>query len=425
MKKNKIFLPVAWPLDQIKPYENNPRTHPDSQITFLATLLRKYGVDQPIVIDEHGVILKGHGRRLAALQAGFKDFPVVVHKGLSDTDKRALRIADNQSALLSGWDDKLMKSELAELSAAGFELLTLGFDSKMLDSMLDSEMPEAEVVPEKPKRPVVMLGDLWTLGSHRVLCGDCTSAEDVAVALGKHKPHLMVTDPPYGVEYDADWRNSAQRANGKPFGGRAVGKVNNDHRVDWSEAWALFEGDVAYVWHGALHVADMVTQLKAKGLEGRALIVWAKNNFAVSRGHYHWQHETCWYVVRRGKTAHWSGDRGQTTLWNIPKPQKSETGHSTQKPIECMKRPIENNSERGDFVYDPFVGSGTTIIAAEVTDRKCLAIDIDPGYVQVSIERWQTLTGKVATLGDKPFNEIAKERRHASRHSGKSISRGN
>jgi DNA modification methylase len=145
----------------------------------------------------------------------------------------------------------------------------------------------------------------------------------------------MVTDPPYGVNYDADWRNTAQRASGEAFGGRAVGKVLNDDKSDWSEAWALFPGDVAYVWHGALYVAETKLALQASGFNARALIVWAKNNFAVSRGDYHWQHETLWYAVRNGKTGHWAGDRKQTTLWEIDKPQKSETGHSTQKPVLC------------------------------------------------------------------------------------------
>jgi hypothetical protein len=194
------------------------------------------------------------------------------------------------------------------------------------------------------------------------------------------------------VNYDADWRNSAQRANGQPFGGRAVGKVTNDDCVDWRAAWSLFKGDVAYVWHGALHVANMSCQLTECGFDLRALIVWAKNNFAVSRGHYHWQHETLWYAVRKGRTAHWSGDRSQTTLWSIDKPLKSETGHSTQKPVLCMQRPILNNSEAGEAVYDPFVGSGTTIIAAEI------------------IQRWQDFTEEQETLDGRTFAEVRNAR---------------
>jgi DNA modification methylase len=198
---------------------------------------------------------------------------------------------------------------------------------------------------------------------HRLLCGDATNADDVAKVLGGAKPHLMVTDPPYGVDYDPDWRNRADRANGKPYGGRAIGLVLNDDRSDWREAWALFPGDVAYAWHppGAMQVAHHAA-LVAAGFEVRMQIIWAKQQFPIGRGNYHVQHEPCWYAVRKSKTAHWQGDRTQSTLWQIDKPVKSETGHGTQKPVECMKRPIENNSKPGDGVYDPFVGSGTTII---------------------------------------------------------------
>jgi DNA modification methylase len=227
-------------------------------------------------------------------------------------------------------------------------------------------------------------------------------------ALGGVKPHLMVTDPPYGVEYDAAWRNEAGRpVNGttqriasgkviKPIGSRAIGKVLNDDRADWRDAWSLFPGDVAYVWHGAMRVTESRDALASAGFEMRAQIIWAKNNFAISRGHYHFQHEPCWYAVRKGSTGHWRGGHNQTSVWDIDKPQKSETGHSTQKPVECMKRPIENNSSPGQAVYDPFVGSGTTIIAAEITGRACHAIELNPAYVDVAVKRWENFMGNRA-----------------------------
>jgi DNA modification methylase len=215
------------------------------------------------------------------------------------------------------------------------------------------------------------------------------------------------------VEYDANWRNEADRANGKPYGARAVGKVQNDDRADWSEAWALFPGEVAYVWHAGLHAHTVIESLIRTGFAPRALIVWAKQQFAISRGDYHHQHEPCWYAVRKGGKGHWAGDRKQSTLWQIDKPRKSETGHSTQKPVECMKRPIENNSTPGQAVYEPFSGSGTTIIAAEMTGRQCFAIELAPEYVDVAVKRWQAFTGKDATLdGDgRTFNEV-QEARH-------------
>lgn len=423
ISQDKLFpasKTTMWPLEKIKPFDRNPRKHPQAQIDLLAKLIKTHGADQPIVVDESGIILKGHGRLLAAQLAGLTEFPVVVQKGLSNTEKQGVRIADNQVALLSGWDEDFLREGVVELRTAGFDISLLGFDSQMLDGIFDFEIPEAaEIAPEKPKKPIVRTGDCWALGEHRLLCGDATNANDVAKLLAGMHPNLMVTDPPYGVEYDADWRNHAKRLNGKKIGGRAIGPVNNDNRSDWREAWAHFPGDVAYCWHGGLLAHNTFSAFLACGFEARAQIIWAKQQFVISRGHYHVQHEPCFYLVREGTKGHWQGDRTQSTLWQIDKPFKSETGHSAQKPIECMKRPMENNSARGDYIYDPFVGSGTTIIAAEITDRKCLAMDIDPGYVQVCIERWQTFTKKVATLDGKEFSEVAKERTRAPRRSRK------
>jgi len=383
------------------------------QFDQIAASIREWGWTMPILVDENGTILAGHARVLAARKLGLAVVPVIVARGWSEAQKRAYVIADNKLTLNADWNDELLGIELADLKLQDFDLGLLGFDDTELERILNARSVGAtdpDDVPPVPANPVARTGDLWRLGRHLLLCGDATNKQDVARLLVNANPHLMVTDPPYGVNYDADWRNSAQRANGQPYGGRAVGKVTNDDCVDWRAAWRLFEGDVAYVWHGALHVANMSSQLIECGFELRALIVWAKNNFAVSRGHYHWQHETMWYAVRKGQTAHWSGDRSQTTLWDIDKPLKSETGHSTQKPVECMLRPIENNSKAGDAVYDPFSGSGTTIISAEMTGRKCLAIEISPAYCDVAILRWQDFTGEKATLDGRTFAEVTDAR---------------
>ena len=245
-------------------------------------------------------------------------------------------------------------------------------------------------VPEAPETPISRPGDLWVLGKHRLLCGDATVATDVERLLGDVKPLLMVTDPPYGVEYDPGWRNKAGAAATK-----RTGKVLNDDRADWREAWALFPGDVAYVWHGALHATTVADSLEASGFNIRSQIIWAKDRLVLSRGDYHWQHEPCLYAVKKTGKGHWAGDRKQTTLWQIAnKDQDAETVHGTQKPVECMRRPILNNSSPGQAVYEPFMGSGTTLIAAETTGRVCYGIELNPAYVDVAVERWQQFTGK-------------------------------
>jgi DNA modification methylase len=204
----------------------------------------------------------------------------------------------------------------------------------------------------------------------------------------------MVTDPPYGVEYDPEWRTRA----GVGGAGVAKGKVLNDDKADWREAWALFPGDVAYVWHAGLFGVVVGESLQACGFKLRSQIIWDKGQLVLSRGDYHWKHEPCYYAVREGKKGHWAGDRKQVTVWQIDKPRKSETGHGTQKPVECMKRPIENNSKPGDAVYDPFSGSGTTLIAAEMTGRRAFVVELNEQYVDVAVKRWQEFTGREAVL---------------------------
>jgi hypothetical protein len=197
----------------------------------------------------------------------------------------------------------------------------------------------------------------------------------------------------------------------KPIGARAMGKVENDDQDDWHEAWALFPGDVAYVWHDSLHGSVVEASLASAGFVLRSQIIWDKGRLIISRGDYHWRHESCWYAVRKGKTGHWAGDRSQSTVWQIQH-MKSETGHGTQKPVECMKRPIENNSVAGQAVYEPFSGSGTTLIAGEMTGRAVHAIEISPAYVDVALKRWQDFAGKIATLaGDgRTFDDVAAHR---------------
>jgi DNA modification methylase len=310
----------------------------------------------------------------------------------------------------AGWDPEMLSLELGDLQTLGFDLSLTGFGDDELAGLLNGGnhgLTDPDDIPEMPAEPVSRLGDVWLLGRHRLVCGDSTNPGDVARALNGVKPHLMVTDPPYGVSYDPTWRTILAE---NPSG-IAMGTVLNDDRADWREAWSLFPGDVAYVWHGGLHAGTVAESLEAAGFAIRSQIIWDKCRLIIGRGDYHWSHEPAYYAVRKGKTGHWEGGRSQTTVWQIPH-RKNESGHSTEKPVECMKRPMENNSSPGQAVYEPFSGSGTTIIAAEMTGRSCHAIELNPAYVDVAVWRWQAFTGEKAILdGDgRPFAEVAAER---------------
>jgi len=412
-----------WPADAVErrsvasliPYARNARTHSDAQVSQIAASIKEWGWTTPVLVDETGGIIAGHGRVMAARKLGLEEIPVMVATGWSEAQKRAYVLADNQLALNAGWDIDLLTVELNDLKDESFDLDLIGFDDKFLADIFAEKtegLTDPDDAPAAPETPVAVLGDVWLLGKHRLVCGDSTDALAVEKALNGVKPHLMVTDPPYGVEYSAGWRDVAL---GGKSGGRATGKVSNDDVADWREAWALFPGDVAYVWNADKTAHIVGASLTACDFHIRSQIIWSKNQFVIGRGDYHPQHEPCWYAVKKGCTGHYEGGRKQSTIWQIDKPRKSETGHSTQKPVECMKRPIENNSSPGQAVYEPFSGSGTTIIAAEMTGRSCHAIELNPPYVDVAILRWQDFTGQQATLeGDgRTFAEIKAER-HAT-----------
>jgi DNA modification methylase len=358
----------------------------------IAASIREWGWTNPVLVGEDGGIIAGHCRVLAGRQLGLAEVPVMFATGWSEAQKRAYILADNQLTINAGWNPELLRLELGELKGLDFDLGLIGFDDAQLAALTANPgLTDPDEVPEPPAVPIAKLGEVWQLGRHRLMCGDATSAEDVARALAGVQPHLMVTDPPYGVDYAPGWRSMALQDGAV----RAEGKVQSDDRVDWREAWKLFPGSIAYCWHADRHASTVQASLEAADFEIVCQVIWAKDRFVISRGDYHWQHEPCWYAVRKGKKHGWSGDRSQTTLWQISHP-KSETGHSAQKPVECMKRPIENNSSPGQAVYDPFVGSGTTIIAAEMTGRACHALEINPTYCDVTIERWQNFTGEKA-----------------------------
>lgn len=424
------------PIAGLVPYVNNARTHSPAQVSKIAASIKEFGFTNPVLVDGSNGIVAGHGRVLAALKLDLQSVPVIELSHLTDAQRRAYILADNRLALDAGWDEDLLRLEFSALADEGFDLGLTGFGPEEIDGILagfgKEGLTDPDDVPEVPADPVSVLGDLWLLGNHRLCCGDSTDADVVGKALGGVKPHLMVTDPPYGVKYDPNWRNEADRSDGKKIGARAVGKVLNDNRSDWREAWALFPGAVAYVWHAGTYAGDVAASLQSERFQIRAQIIWVKQRHVLSRGDYHHQHEPCFYGVREGEpedwhfvpehevasyavkkgdTGHYVGGRKQSTVWNIEH-VKSETGHGTQKPIACMQRPIENNSNPGQSVYEPFSGSGTTIMAAQVTGRVCCAIELNPAYVDVGVVRWQNFTGQAATLaGDgRTFAQVQADR---------------
>lgn len=391
------------PLKDLIPYARNSRKHSNAQIDQIAASMREWGWTNPVLVDENNTILAGHGRVMAAQKLGIENCPVIIAAGWSDDKKRAYVIADNKISENSSWDEDLLKIEIDDLG--GFDVSLLGFSDKEITQLLQNvqSVDGEDDVPEISDRVASSMGQVWLMGNHKIMCGDSTNADDVRRLLSNVRPTLMVTDPPYGVEYDASWRNILNGSSDI-----ASGKVLNDEQADWSAAYRLFEGDVGYIWHSSSFQHVVYKGIIESGFEVRANIVWVKNKFAISRGHYHYQHEPCFYICRKGKSANWMGDRKQSTVWNIDKNKKSETGHSTQKPVECMRRPIVNNSSPGQVVYEPFSGSGTTIIAAELTGRSCYAIELNPDYVDVAVKRWQTLTGgeAVDSITGVSFNDL-------------------
>jgi DNA modification methylase len=381
-----------WPIDRLLPSARNARTHSAAQVAEIAGSIRTFGFTNPLLVGDDAEIIAGHGRLAAARLLGLTEIPVIPLRNLGDIERRQLMLADNRIALNAGWDGEMLKLELADLGRLGADLNILGFSEQELAVALGGSggLVHEDEVPGLRASAVSRQGDIWLLGPHRVGCGDCTDAAAVSAVLAGTLPQLMVTDPPYGVEYDPEWRhrlgiNKSEKR----------GKIANDERADWTAAWGLFQGEVAYIWHGALHAGTVAASLIAAGFTIRSQIIWAKERLVMSRGDYHWQHEPCWYAVR--KRGNWSGDRKQTTLWNVASGgHDAQTEHATQKPVECMRRPMLNNSSPGQAIYEPFLGSGTTLIAAQSCQRVCFGVEIDPLFVDLAIRRWQAFTGEQA-----------------------------
>lgn len=390
----------------LKPWAKNPRKNDGEPVVKVAESIKRFGFAAPIVARlETREIIAGHTRWKAAQSLKLDRVPVRF-VDLSEREAHLLALADNRLGELAEWDtpelhDLLRSYDLGDQLLAGWGDKDLREMERLIRSGSDLADDDA---PAPPAEPVTQPGDLWLLGRHRLVCGDATDPKAVQLARAKLEPFIMVTDPPYGVQYDAKWRDEnglRSRNPERPGFSKRMEAVPNDDRASWVEAYKMFTGVVAYVWHGGKGAATAVTasDLLEVPLRVRAQIVWKKPQIAVGRGHYHWQHECCWYAVREGQSARWAGDHTQSTVWDIsnrPTDPKDETTHSAQKPIECMARPMRNHGKAGDVVYDPFCGSGTTLIAAEQLDRTCVALEISSAYCDVIVERWQQVTGNKA-----------------------------
>jgi hypothetical protein len=420
-----------WPIDRVLPYARNSRKIPQRAVDKVAASIKEFGWRVPIVVDKDGVICCGHCRHLAAKKLGLAQVPVHVADNLTPAQVKAYRLMDNRSQDDSSFDLELLGPELEDLAAIDFDLSLTGFDQHEIDSfLLDSDLEDlANTAPPVPDDPVTRPGDLWQCGKHRIQCGDSTSADAVARLLDGRKPLLMVADSPYGISLDSEWRDRAGLNKHGPAEpsymkrrteGHTNTTISGDTRSDWSDAFALVPSlEVLYVWHASVYTREVLDGLLRIGYLHPQQIIWNKGRTVLTRTHYWYQHEPCWYVRKRN--APWYGKAGQnSTIWDSPSPKfimggsdEDKFDHPTQKPVELMRRPILNHLRRGELVYDPFLGSGTTLAAAELTDRVSCCLELDPKYVDVAILRWQSLSGGQATLdGDgRTFNEVAAERR--------------
>jgi DNA modification methylase len=429
----------VWPIDRLVLYARNPRKN-DSAVDRMCSSIREFGFKIPVLARSDGTVVDGHlrlkaARKLSSWPGGdTNSIPVILCDEWTDAQVKAFRLLVNRSVTWAAWDDELLALELQELNEADFDLSLTGFDPKEIDDLLlaPEDDDAANAVPPVPENPVSRPGDLWLCGKHRVLSGDSTSAEAVARLLSDRKPLLMVTDPPYGIELDSEWRDRAGLNGCGPAEssymkhrteGHTETTISGDTRADWSEAFELVPSiQIAYCWHASIFTREVLNGLLRIGFLYPQQIIWNKGRTVLTRTHYWYQHEPCWYV--RKKNAPWFGKAGEnSTVWDSASPKfimggsdEEKFDHPTQKPVDLMRRPILNHTKRGQLVYEPFLGSGTTLAAAELTERICLGIELDPKYVDVIVQRWQTLAGKKAVLdGDRrSFDEIAAERNGAA-----------
>ena len=401
---NRIEL---WPIERLKPYERNARTHSAQQVQQVANSIAEFGFTNPILVDGQDGIIAGHARLLAARQLGRTQVPVIVLSHLSEAQKRAYILADNQLALNAGWDAEILRAELQALEAEGFDIDLVGFEAGELKDLLEDEpsFSDEDDAPVPEVLPVSRPGEVWILGSHRVLCGDVLDSNHLDLVLAGDSADMVFTDPPYGVAYESASKQ-AHRA------------IANDNLGDGFEAF-LYQAcvNMLNVTHGGMYICMSSSQLhllhqafcKAGG-HWSTFIIWAKDLFTLGRSDYQRQYECILYGWKQGATRHWCGARNQGDLWHFDKPRHNDL-HPTMKPIELIERAITNSSQPGDIVLDGMAGSGSTLIACEKTKRRGRMIEIDPIYIDVIIRRWQDYTGGVArrAADQRPFDEVSTE----------------
>lgn len=389
------------PVDALIPYARNAKQHSDAQVAQIAASIREFGWGAPILVDGRNNVVAGHGRLLAARKLGMTEVPVVPMAHLTDTQRRALILADNKIGENAAWDDELLGIELTELKDAGFDLALTGFTAEEWDALIaggeatQEGLTDDDAVPEVPEDPVSRPGDIWLLGEHKVLCGDATKSEDYKALLGDELVDMTFCDPPYNVNYANTPKDKLRGKN------RAI--LNDNLGEAFGGFLALACHNILAVTKGAVYIAmssseldTLQTAFRGAGGKWSTFIIWAKNTFTLGRADYQRQYEPILYGWRDGTDHYWCGARDQGDVWNVKKPQKNDL-HPTMKPVELVERAVRNSSKTRDLVLDPFGGSGTTLIACEKTGRRARLIELDPKYIDVIVRRWQSWAGKQAT----------------------------
>lgn len=413
MTAQSKITPQAWPAAQVEmwqvadlvPYTKNARQHPPEQIDQIAASMERFGFTIPMLVAEDGTIIAGHGRLMAAAQLGLAEVPVMVARGWSEEDRRLYTLADNRLAEIAEWDPEMLRIEIGELREDfGIEDMSLiGFSAEDLaeilpDALIDTMggLTGPDDVPEVPEAPVTRPGDLWVLGKHRLLCGDSTVATDVAKVLGDMKADLCFCDPPYNVDY-AGGVGAEKAGKGRRIKNDALGDGFGQFLYDACVLINAHTDGAVYICMSSSELQTLQAAFKSAGGHWSTFIIWAKDRFTLGRADYQRQYEPILYGWPEGVKRHWCGDRDQGDVWNIERPHKNDL-HPTMKPVSLVERAIRNSSRKGDLVFDPFGGSGTTLIAAEKTGRHASLIELDPKYVDVIVRRWQEFTGETAVL---------------------------